>query len=629
MMRWRGKPTPAQRYPAVWAGGLLVACAAPLFVSLPDIFHLLIAIAKGDLYPGPREGAFLALFASTAFGLGTYLYLRRGNAARFSRLQLAGLLPALLLAIFLLQVGFAYVGWVPLLQFLQTTLYALATVFVWLIIGYRSIVRELGVDVCRTIRERLLRPDPLAAATAPAARDAAPFWFRPALFVLLAGLLAVTLRGAFVRAFTVDELEAVHSAWYVAQGWVPYRDFFQHHHPLLYYGLAPLIAFMGESTDVLFAGRLGMLAFQFGGLFVVAAMAGQVAGRNAGWVAAILLAASVFYTIPATEIRPDTPCTFFVVLAAFFILRHGRSARLWNVFAGGLSLGVAFLFLQKAVFPGLLIGLWILREAVGKRISWRGVGLFVAGGLLPVLLFAVWLGALDLWQTYWTLNWRLNMETIRQFPVWWYMLPSWRDNAFLWIAFAWALLARPVPGLRFVAWIGLGLILSLFLVRTPYRQYFMPIFPFMTVAVAVLLTRRVRLTGWLGFGLFALVCLLPLTGMWREQSPDNRAQLVRLAFVRDAVAADETVLDGTARQNLFRFDADYFWFHTVPRDGLLLVYRKLSDYRFSHAAIIARRKPRLIVTHHLDAELLPRLADCYAPAAAYDFLLLRKPSCDE
>ena len=40
---------------------------------------------------------------------------------------------------------------------------------------------------------------------------------------------------------TGDDVEHLHSAWLVFQGQVPYKDFFQHHNPLMWYLFAPLI----------------------------------------------------------------------------------------------------------------------------------------------------------------------------------------------------------------------------------------------------------------------------------------------------------------------------------------------------------------------------------------------------
>ena len=40
-----------------------------------------------------------------------------------------------------------------------------------------------------------------------------------------------------------DTLEHVHSSWLVWSGKIPYKDFFQHHNPLLWYVGAPLVGF--------------------------------------------------------------------------------------------------------------------------------------------------------------------------------------------------------------------------------------------------------------------------------------------------------------------------------------------------------------------------------------------------
>jgi len=53
------------------------------------------------------------------------------------------------------------------------------------------------------------------------------------------------------RRFDIDELEHAHAAWCVAQGLIPYRDFFEHHPPALYLLSAPLFRAMspGDAFD--------------------------------------------------------------------------------------------------------------------------------------------------------------------------------------------------------------------------------------------------------------------------------------------------------------------------------------------------------------------------------------------
>jgi hypothetical protein len=64
-----------------------------------------------------------------------------------------------------------------------------------------------------------------------------------------AGAVAVfgglAFAGAWLRVFDHDELEAVHTAWKMWTGERIYIDFFQHHHPLFYRLLIPVLDLFG------------------------------------------------------------------------------------------------------------------------------------------------------------------------------------------------------------------------------------------------------------------------------------------------------------------------------------------------------------------------------------------------
>jgi hypothetical protein len=84
------------------------------------------------------------------------------------------------------------------------------------------------------------------------------------LFVILVALALLIISLAVNRAFSEDEIEHIHASWYVQNGQVPYRDFFEHHHPLLWFLLAPLIALCGEDLMVLAIARLLILLMAVG-----------------------------------------------------------------------------------------------------------------------------------------------------------------------------------------------------------------------------------------------------------------------------------------------------------------------------------------------------------------------------
>jgi len=62
---------------------------------------------------------------------------------------------------------------------------------------------------------------------------------------LWADLIAVAVLYAMMTAHVPtqngDNIEHIHSSFLIAQGQVPYRDFFQHHNPLMWYLLRWLI----------------------------------------------------------------------------------------------------------------------------------------------------------------------------------------------------------------------------------------------------------------------------------------------------------------------------------------------------------------------------------------------------
>ena len=56
-----------------------------------------------------------------------------------------------------------------------------------------------------------------------------------------------------------DNVEHLHSTWLVSLGKVPYKDFFQHHNPLMWYIFAPFVKHFSSALKLLdFAHAAGM-----------------------------------------------------------------------------------------------------------------------------------------------------------------------------------------------------------------------------------------------------------------------------------------------------------------------------------------------------------------------------------
>ena len=142
------------------------------------------------------------------------------------------------------------------------------------------------------------------------------------LAVGLAGLALLhsaveVVRLALFKYYSIDEFQYAHASWAIANGQVPYRDFFEHHFPLLYQGLAGLWLFTDDHPGNIRYMRVAMI-----GIIALAALSVGRLNRTYGWLAGLLgpafMLAMVPYATKATEIRPDSLGTalFVASLAA-------------------------------------------------------------------------------------------------------------------------------------------------------------------------------------------------------------------------------------------------------------------------------------------------------------------------
>ncbi len=183
------------------------------------------------------------------------------------------------------------------------------------------------------------------------------------LFVpLLAGFLfCMAIWHALLGQVSTDEIEGLHTAWKISNGEVIYRDFFQHHHPLFYFLLVPILGLGGET----------LLSFYLAELFafaVFAALAGvsfliarEIYGdRKTAWFALVLLLGFPYFIWKGTEIRPDGLQLLLGLLSFYFLVLYLRGKKQKDLVWSALLLSLSFLVLQKAIFLVCPIGLFLL-----------------------------------------------------------------------------------------------------------------------------------------------------------------------------------------------------------------------------------------------------------------------------
>lgn len=206
------------------------------------------------------------------------------------------------------------------------------------------------------------------------------------------------------HGFDADELQHLHSAWRIGQGELPYRDFFEHHPPLLYLLIAPLFRSFSEADlTVLLLAR----AIALGVTLITLALLYRLLRRMVSPVIACI-AIGAMIALPvfgrsAMELRPDVPGLLTITGAILVLLRNiqpGKMAGVRAAFVAGVLFGTAFCFTQKALVPLVGVVGWMgaaflcsppQQEERRRRIAAllalvAGAGVTVGGS---VLLFAV------------------------------------------------------------------------------------------------------------------------------------------------------------------------------------------------------------------------------------------------
>jgi hypothetical protein len=421
-----------------------------------------------------------------------------------------------------------------------------------------------------------------------------------AFFACLALALSV------FRFFDGDELEHVHSAWHVLNGALPYVDFFEHHHPLLWYLLAPVLPLTGESANAMVLLRLGFFLLVPATAWATYGLARECGAPVEGaWLSALLLLSMTTFVYVAVEIRPDTPQTLFGVASARYFIRMLRTRSARDAIWSGVLAAVAFLFLQKAVLLLALYPPTFAAIAVRRRLQWR-LGLYLAAAFaaacVPLLGYLAATGSFaDYLVTNWLLNTRVGAGRAAVSFLSDVVLRDFARNGVFWalsIAAGTAVVRRRLePGFTLPAWFGFGLVALIFAGNRVVDRYLVAAVPFLAVAVGMWLAdafERRRVFGYRLAAVLLAVCLLPGIATVRSVFRSNRGQLAKIQFVLDHSQPGDRMQDEWRDFNLFRPDAHYFWMMTKP--GVRL-YNRYTGGRFADydvCRVMGEVKPRFV-----------------------------------
>jgi hypothetical protein len=206
-------------------------------------------------------------------------------------------------------------------------------------------------------------------------------------FILINAL--VFARWGWLTGICHDTSEHFHCAWMISQDLIPYKDFWQHHPPLLWLILAPIFKILKPTALIFDAARI-VSALLFAVIALIGWKVAKEVWREKARLSIYLL---MFFGISVFGqfllFRPDLFMDIFLLLGIYFSLKIPQK-RILPAFLAGVAFALAASFNIKQYFlyflPIIVVFLEKDRFRIVKFLAYC-VGVVVGG--LPTLFYLI------------------------------------------------------------------------------------------------------------------------------------------------------------------------------------------------------------------------------------------------
>lgn len=291
---------------------------------------------------------------------------------------------------------------------------------------------------------------------------------------------------AYTNTINGDEREHIYASYLVHQGYLPYRDFFEHHHPLLWYVFQPIIHLFINNANIWYAARTFTLCLIFINCFYILKICKLITpSADYAWVTIVLSICPHCVFTSQTEFRPDgLMMTTFIAGLYYYFAAIKKTDK---------NLNIAFLlfFLSLAALQKIS---FLIIPIVGLTCYLIHTHIFcikniIKACIIPLLittLYIVYLYLNDALKDYFELNWLLNTKIHFgiQYPI--------HQTPYYYIANGLSLIAlcyTPNKPLKYIAFICLCLsIILTYVFRAAFPHYWLPLYPFFALICAYYIT---------------------------------------------------------------------------------------------------------------------------------------------
>lgn len=230
--------------------------------------------------------------------------------------------------------------------------------------------------------------------------------------LLLFNCVGIFLCYLFSYTIIYDNFEHIRASYFISLGYLPYKDFFEHHHPLLWFLWSPIIETLPHNAVMIFylSKAFSLVFFCFTCLLIYKIGVNFLADKNFSLFFFLIFTSFFPVWYSASLFKPDNMAMFFYFLALYMVFRYIEFRKRIYLLSFVLFSIIAFLFLQTMAFNVFLLMLVLFALFYKDKNFWKD---FLYGSSLVLCVCFLcfgWLYVNDMLLTYIQLNWCFNFK---------------------------------------------------------------------------------------------------------------------------------------------------------------------------------------------------------------------------
>lgn len=442
------------------------------------------------------------------------------------------------------------------------------------------------------------------------------------------------------RNFDFDEFESIHSGWKILNGETIYEDFIQQKNPVLYYLLAIIVKYFGETTNTIIASSYFILFFSLGILYYTYKLAELTFDVDTAKISIFILPLIPWFTLSGFQIRPDVPMLFFCMASVYYLYRYLDKPNIKLLLVSAICLSIAFIFIQKAIFwfvffTGIFIHRYILGNIKIGHIAFYSIIIFMVYGIFLTLI------SLDVSLSsyfFFTFKFAHALQSIigstddKLTDIFNEIAQTGRFTFITLSVFFISILSCRLTMSQWELAIGsIWLLFTVFLVAQPKPWYVLPAMPLVTIIISYGLVNLITINQRILINIIPIIIiilsfnyhnLVNANGFYNATESRQR-QFSRVQYILDNTNKNDYVYDGLNRFNIFRKDIDFVWLGGHHDIHLAHIMASLRPYEYNIYKLIYDKKPKVITHYYLTTTTYPWILKRYKRSPFFEDIYIK------